>query len=354
MRRPEPLPRDLLAVARPQEWLVDVRQVRDAGMSRGRLDRAVAAGRIVRVDRGVYDLLTTLPAARTADPDVSRGDVHEHRRRRAAWHGLLAHGPQAIAVGQTALVLLGVQGLPLEPKVEVVRPDRRARDARDGVVLRRYATRPRTVLVDGRRVVPVVTALAQAVPELDRRHAIAVMDSALHQRLLDRSGLRRAHDAARGRRGVGRTHDWWELADARAESPIETWARLSCLDEGIRPDRLQHEFCDAAGRVVARADMAWWLGDRWLVAELDGLGFHSGEVALVKDSRRQNRLVSAGHPVHRFSARDAWAGVPGRDLAQVLAAARWAPGRTVPPSPTYLPDRRLGKLPESTSLRGFP
>jgi hypothetical protein len=51
-------------------------------------------------------------------------------------------------------------------------------------------------VINGRLVAPVETALAQAVPALDRRHAVAVLDSTLHQRLVTREGLRRAHDLA--------------------------------------------------------------------------------------------------------------------------------------------------------------
>jgi hypothetical protein len=326
-------------MARPQEWLVSVDQVLRAGVSRQRLDRAVRSGRVVRACRGVYDLIPAPCDERAVDPELARDDLHDHRRRRAAWLGLLAHGPDTVAVGQTALVLLGVQGLPLEPRVEVTRPDRRGRQATPTTTLRRYAVRRRYHVVHGRLVVPVETALAQAVPELGRRHAVAVMDSALHRKLITPQGLRRAHDLARGRRGVESTHTWWLEADARAESPIETWARLACLDRGIPPDILQQEFRSPDGRLVARVDMAWWLGGgRWLVAELDGEAAHTGRAALVHDSRRQNRLVAAGHNVQRYAGRDAWDGTPALHLERILEAHRWRPGGPVPPGPAILPD----------------
>lgn len=316
---------------------MDVRQVLQAGVSRQRLDRAVAAGRVVRVARGVYDLLHIPPRARAADPNEARGDLYDHLRLRAAWAGLLAHGPDAVAVGQTALVLHGVKGLPRQPRVEVSRADRRARAPRNTVAMRRFAVDRGLELVNGRLVVPVGTALAQAVPELRRRHAVAAMDNALHQGLITPAGLRRAHDLARGRRGVASTHEWWELATGDAGSPAETWARLSCVDDGYPPDRLQLEFADRWGRVVARVDMAWWLGGgRWLIAEIDGLAAHSGVVALVHDSRRQNPLVAAGHTLQRFSGTDAWNGVPSVELAPLLDAAGWRPRRPIPSGPVPL------------------
>jgi hypothetical protein len=260
VRTPDSFPEALVDVARTQEWLVDVEQVRRAGVTPSRITRAVRTGRLARVAHGVYDLITTPPAERTEDPDLVRGDIYEHRRHRSAWLGLLAHGSAAVAVGQTALVLHGVQGLPMEPKVEVTRTDRRPRAARRGVMLRRYGSVRYYTVINDRLLAPVEIALAQAVPELDRRHAIAVLDSALHKKLVTPAGVRRAHELARRRRGVEKTHEWWDLADARAESPAESAARLSCIDEGVPPDVLQQLFLAPGGKVTARVDLAWWLG----------------------------------------------------------------------------------------------
>ncbi|WP_098462775.1 hypothetical protein [Isoptericola jiangsuensis] len=78
------------------------------------------------------------------------------------------------------------------------------------------------VVVRGRRAVTVERALAQAVPELPRSNGLAVLDSALHTGKVSRAGLDRSHEHARGRRGVASRHLLWELADARAESPLES------------------------------------------------------------------------------------------------------------------------------------
>lgn len=337
VRTPEPLPAAVHEVARTQEWLIDVHQLRRAGVTPSRITRAVKVSRLIRATRGVYDLITTPPTARTEDPDSSRSDVHEHRRRRAAWLGLLAHGPAAVAVGQTALVLHGVQGLPKNPKVEVTRTDRRHRAARPGVDLRRYGSIRYYTVINDRLIAPVEVALAQAIPELGRKHAVAVLDSALHERLLTPAGLHRAHDLARRRRGVEKTHDWWDLADARAESPAETVARLACLDEGVPPDVLQQVFLEPDGSIAARVDMAWWLGDgRWLICEIDGREAHSLPTPLYRDRERQNPLVSAGHLVVRYTGSEAWAGRPGRDIRRVLERAGWRPGRERPSGPVNL------------------
>ncbi|MEU2198637.1 hypothetical protein [Isoptericola sp. NPDC019482] len=336
VRAPNPLPAALMADARTQEGLVTRAQLLAVGMTSPRMSRAVRDGRLHRVFDSVYDLLPQPFLGRTRDPDHQRDDLFAHRRRRPAWYGLLAHGPSAVAVGQSALVLRDVQGLPVEPLVEVTRLDRRERVVRPGVLLRRYEGARSYDDVGGRLAVPVDLALAQAVPHLDRRHAVAVMDSALHRRLITPDGLHLAHDLARGRRGVERTHDWWGLADRRSESPAETVARLSCLDEGAPPDVLQLRLVTRDGARV-RVDMAWWLGDgRWLLVEVDGHDEHSTPEALFRDRRRQNLLAAAGHVVLRYSGSDAWSGVVGPQVTDHLRGTSWRPGRPVPRGPVLL------------------
>ncbi|WP_159793116.1 type IV toxin-antitoxin system AbiEi family antitoxin domain-containing protein [Puerhibacterium puerhi] len=323
----KPWPDDVVALLRQQEGLITRRQLGGAGVNDRRISRALADGRLRRAARGVFDTITVPVEARRHDL-AGGGDVHAHRRRRAAWLGLLTHGSDVVAVGQTALVLHGVQGLPPQVTVEVARRDRRERRAQDGVVLRRYTSPRGFHLRGGRLVVPIETALAQAVPELDRRTALAVLDSALHQRLITVAGLERAHALARGRRGVARTHDWWRQADGRAESPAESWARADCIDAGVAPDVLQLELVDGAGRVVARCDLAWHLGGgRWLLVEVDGAAVHSTAEALYRDRARQNPLVAAGHVVLRFTGADAWSGAVSRAVRPVLRGQDWGPGR---------------------------
>lgn len=288
----------LTSLASRQAGLVSAEQCSRLGVSGDRRAGLVQRGEWRRVARGVY--LAEASCAADLDPDRAR--------RRAAWTALLAYGPEAIAVGKCALALHGVLGLPatITPEAAVCRG--RDRRDRDGIWLREFANGMETVEVDGRRVVTVEWALAQAVPELDRRHAVALMDSALHLRLIDERGLERAHRLARGRRGVAKTHEWWSLADGRAESPLETFGRLDCVDLGIPPDDLQVEIFDRNGRFLGRGDMGWRLKDgRWLIAEMDGQEFHDDPDALYRDRRRQNDLVQVAD-VLRFASVDVYSG----------------------------------------------
>jgi hypothetical protein len=266
-----------------------------------------------RVARAVYD--TGLP-----QPDDG---IHpnDRRRRRAAVLGLLAY-PGSVATGLCALVLHGVQGAPLHVQPEVTFPDGSSRAAREPVRLRRIPLES-WIEIDGFRCATVRDALAQAVPRLGRYHAVGLMDSAINGGLITVEDLDQARLATRGSRGAARTRSWWDQADARAESPAETWARLSCTDAGYPPDVLQLPVVDAAGRRLARVDLAWLLPDGGaLLVEIDG-GVHSLPSALVRDRERQNRIVTRSTILRRYTGAEAWSGLVGLEVARELAALGW-------------------------------
>jgi len=128
VRPSQPLPRSLLTLAARQEGLLGAAQCDDQGVSTARRARLVAEGVWARVTRGVFDV----------DPRRDRRFDADHRRRRAAWTGMLAYGPDAIAVGACALALHGVMGLPLDITPEVALPGGCSRRSRDGVRVRQF------------------------------------------------------------------------------------------------------------------------------------------------------------------------------------------------------------------------
>lgn len=298
--RQVPVPMPLLVLAARQAGLASTAQCDDEGVVRHHRRRLVAAGRARVATRGVLDLRPALSEAGMAD------DGPDHRRRRAAMLALLAHGPTAVSVGPCALALLGVQGLPATIRPEVALPHGTARARWDGIVVRRFDGAMPTYRVGGFRVASPAWALTQAVCELGRDHAVAVLDSAIHRGLLPPDRLGEVARLARGRRGAARLAGWWSLVDGRSESPLETRARLRCADAGVPPDELQVPVRDEAGRIVARGDLGWRLrGGRWLVAEVDGAGPHGTPDALFRDRWRQNAVVATGRvDLLRFTAAD--------------------------------------------------
>ncbi|UZN03963.1 hypothetical protein [Cellulomonas sp. S1-8] len=329
MRPAAPLPDRLLATARAQEGLLSARQCDDGGVGSARRAALREAGLLRPVVRGVHDAAAALVQTRAARAGGwGSADPADRDRRRSAWLAVLALGPEkAVAVGSCALALYGVQGLPPRIRPEASLLDGSDRSPGGGIRVR--CTAPKdvqrigTILVTG-----PVTALAQAVCELPRDRAVAVLDSAVQTRLLRADQVEDVRRAVLGRRGSRRTAGWWGLVDGRAQSPLETVARLQCVDAGVPPHDLQVPVLDAAGRAFAFADLGWWLADgRLLAAEIDGAGPHGAPEALFRDRERQNRVVATGAVVLRFTAQDIRAGrVAGTIAAHTRPSRLTRPG----------------------------
>ncbi|MFD2796799.1 type IV toxin-antitoxin system AbiEi family antitoxin domain-containing protein [Promicromonospora vindobonensis] len=325
MRPVRTLPQQLLSVAAAQEGLVSKAQCDVAGVDKDAVALLIRKGRWGRVARGVYDT--------DAEPTERRlrNDQHDHVRRRAAWVGMLAV-PDGIATGACALALSGIGGLPADLVPEAARPGGMYAAVGDGIVLRRYrgfADRP----YRGRRVAALVPALAQALPYLTRHHAVAVLSDALREGRLDAAGLQRVREHLRGRRGAAQVYCLLDLAEGRDGSTAETRARLSFIEHGVPPDGQQVTIV-AGGVVLARVDFVWKLPDgRYVVVEIDGRAFHSGDAMLADDAARQNGLVATGRLiVLRFPAARALAGGAfsvGAEMADRLKVLSWRPGASI-------------------------
>jgi hypothetical protein len=261
----------------------------------------------------VYDL-RTLPG-----PGVH---PYDRERRRAAILGLVAW-PGSVATGVCALVLHGIQGAPRAIAPEVTFPDGSPRQAKDGIAVRRIR-QERWDDVDGFRCAPVIDAIAQAVPSLKWFHDGALMDSARHLGRLAEDDVHAARAAARNYRGWERTDPWWAQSDPRAESPAETWARMSCIQFGFPPDAIQLPVAIGPGAPVARVDLAWRLPDDGaLLVEIDGHDEHSLPEAVFNDRRRQNRIDTRRTLVRRFTGKEALQGRIGAEVARELIPTGW-------------------------------
>jgi hypothetical protein len=117
--------------------------------------------------------------------------------------------------------------------------------------------------------------------------------------------------AARARRAL-------DVADPKADSPMESVLRWLLHAAGLPRPVLQHRAVDERGRQIGFGDLAW--PDRKVLIEFDG-DHHRERTVFVDDLRRQNRLVLEGWTVLRFSSAD----VLGRP-DEVVAAVRRAQG----------------------------
>lgn len=201
--------------------------------------------------------------------------------------------------GPTAGWILRLDYPPCDPIEATVPPNSHAR-ARAGIKLRRASLPDSDVIV--RRGLCVTSPL-RTVTDLGSRRdlteAVIAIDMATHAGLVDIATLRDFVRTHPGQKGIRRLRRALELADPRAESPMETRLRLQLVRARLPRPCAQAELRDASGRLLGRADL--YYADRRLVIEYDGEGHRD---RLVQDVRRQNALVNAGYHVLRFTAAD--------------------------------------------------
>jgi len=155
--------------------------------------------------------------------------------------------------------------------------------------------------------------LARRLPLVD---AVAAVDAALHNRIVDLAEFR-SYVAAHSRcAGVARARQVADLADASSESQMETRLRMLLVLAGLPRPQAQVPLYDHRGRLLRRPDL--YYPEQRVGLEYDG-GSHRD--SLVEDNRRQNRLLSAGFRLLRFTAADVY-NTPDAVVAQVGAALK--------------------------------
>jgi hypothetical protein len=107
--------------------------------------------------------------------------------------------------------------------------------------------------------------------------------------------------AQQGRRGIVKVRRLLPLANGRAESPMESEARLVMIDGGLPSPVLQHEVVDARGR-LRRLDFAW--PNQRVAAEYDSGEWHVGAEALRRDREKLAALQDLGWMVVPIVADD--------------------------------------------------
>ncbi|MGI9093847.1 MAG: endonuclease domain-containing protein [Mycobacteriales bacterium] len=237
---------------------------------------------------------------------VGRGD---HGTAIAA--GALVLPPRGAVSGRSAAWLHGADVLTSpDASLEVTVPS--ARNARRAAVrIRRSELAPSDIcMIDGVRTTTLVRT-AFDLARLERRVEAVVCLDALLRVGLSTAALGRYLAARPGWRGVRRAAAAIELADRRAETPMESRLRVILRDAGLTP----------AVNAPIRVGGEWLRPDLRVgsvVVECDG-SIHREPDVFAADARRQNRLVNAGFVVLRYTASDIYRR-PDVIATQVLAA----------------------------------
>jgi hypothetical protein len=177
--------------------------------------------------------------------------------------------------------------------LHVLNPARHQLRPVDGLVVHRRDGAP-LVMVNGRRATsPAWTAIELARSQR-RPRALATLDAALRSETCRRGDLAQSAREQFGRRGIVNVRELLLHADPRAESPMESEARLAMIDGGLPTPELQYEIVDGNGE-LRRVDFAW--PEERLAVEYEGLDWHSGPEAMLRDRRRQAALHDVGWTV---------------------------------------------------------
>jgi hypothetical protein len=221
------------------------------------------------------------------------------------WQGIYCLGEPDDAVrlrgldltcGTTVPICLGtaaaVYGFDIEESaaLHVLSPAGSRLRSADGLVVHRRDGAPLTV-VNGRPVTTPAWTAIEIARSLRRPRALATLDAALRSATCQRPDLWRAALDQAGRRGIVDVRNLIPLADGRAESPMESEVRLVMMDGGLPIPQVQYEVIDGNGE-RRRLDFAW--PHERVAVEYDGLSWHSGPEAMVRDRRRTAALLDVG------------------------------------------------------------
>ena len=231
------------------------------------------------------------------------------------WHGLYGRGQVDtrlrlrgldLATGSTVAVCLGTAaaayGFDTEDTRELHVLDSGDHHLRpvDGLVVHRRKDAPLTVVAGRLATAPAWTAI-EVARALRRPRALATLDAALRSRTCSGDELRRSAALQSGRRGIVAVRQLLPLASPKAESPMESEARLIMLDGGLPTPVLQYEIVDNDRRLW-RVDFAW--PEYGVAAEYDGVDWHAGPEDFVRDRRRTAALQEVGWVVVPIVADD--------------------------------------------------
>lgn len=299
----------LAEVSASSQGLASTRSLRQAGVARSRITRAVAAGAVLRVCAHVYALsaLAAWPRFVVTNEGVSPEYV---RHARAA---LLSLGDSATACRRTAAALHG-WGMLVESgrSLDVAVPHGRSRIVLPHVrpVQRRTIARQKRVVLDGTEPMWVTTPLQTALDcalSLPLLQAVVVCDSALRAGDVTVEELVRAAERLPGVKDAAKVRRVVELCDPQAGSVLESVLRVRMVLSGIVGFTSQVVVRDVPG-LHLRVDFAFRA--QGLVVEVDGARWHQDPA---RDQARDNALAALGWRVLRFT----WAEVV-HDQARVL------------------------------------
>lgn len=238
-------------------------------MTRQQLDVQVRSGGLKRVWYGVYAAQEPNLLGRLTALDLCMGQ-----------HAIVCMGTAATLYGfdtenTTAIHVLD-PGVRMRPTAGLTVHQRTGAPLQR--VVGRLATKPAWTAVEVAR-------------QLRRPRALATLDAALRSKRCSRAEIERAIAEQRGRRGIVAARELLPFADGRAESAMESEARLVMIDRGLPLPELQHPIRGCDGELW-RVDFAWPAAH--LAAEYESVDWHAGRNEMLRDKSRWGKIQELG------------------------------------------------------------
>lgn len=270
-----------------------------------------ASGDLVRVRQGVY---ATRAAVQWAGTDATR----RHVLRVVAARATVGHHAVTSYHSAAQLHRLDLLSSLPEGTVTLTLPlDKPWNRGRPASVVFHAADLPADHLT---RLygLPVTTAartvidLARTLPFTD---GVVAADSALHEEKAVKPELGKILDACAQWPGIRQARRVVEFADERAESPLESAARVVFDQSGLDSPELQATVFTPSGAL--RVDFLWRAHK--VVAEADGLGKYHDRSDAIKQLERDRRLRDAGFQVVHLTWKELF-GTPELVVRRIRAA----------------------------------
>jgi putative AbiEi antitoxin of type IV toxin-antitoxin system/uncharacterized protein DUF559 len=297
-----------------------------AGLSDCRIRTLVRRGDLYQVGHGVY-----------ADGAKARDllKLRDGSQLLGLAGAVAAAGPAAIVSHESAAYLHSIDLLARPDHAAILTyPPRRGGTARAGVRL--HASTVPAEQITTVVGLPVTTP-ARTVVDLARtlafRAGVVTADSALHRKLVTKPDLQAVLGTCPRWRGARQAANVIDFADRRAESPLESIARVAFCDCGLPPPELQ-VWLGGTTEPIGRVDFYW--RKYRTIAEVDGALKYDGSDGPSRarqQLRRDMLLREDGFEVVHF-IRDQINDTPERVAASIRAAfQRGARNATWPARP---------------------
>lgn len=293
-------------MGRKRDWIAH-------GISERRFRTLVGDGTVIRLRHGIYALSEVVESA---DGDPAR----QHALLATA--AIRATRVTAIASHQSAAILHCLDQVHAPDHVVTLTRDPAASRTRATASIRYHGAVLPPEHVTHRYGVPVTSA-ARTVADTARTspfmHAVVIADSAIRKRKTSKAEISRVLDFCVRWPGVDAARRVVSFSTGRAESVLESCARVVFAEHGLPAPRLQYQFTGID--YDYRVDFYW--PEYRTIAEADGLMKYEDPRRARSQLRRDRLLRVAGQKVVHFTWNDLFA-TPDRVVAWIKDAFRSA------------------------------